>query len=305
MDSYISDLRFHIQKFLYYIIKITARWVNKPKFHMLLHLPDSIERFGPASLFAAEKFESYNGVLRNASIHSNRQSPGKDIAVTFANYKVLRHLMCGGLIRHPKKPGKYVSAAAAVSQLFVDNPSIQRSMDYNDLLAQGDSKFPHPVNAPLAPADKGRVPAPLKLHLPGREFFQLKEIQLNAHRTLQKGAFFLVSGGFSTQSCTTFLIYFAGFGSRSNKQPTVWCMRWGPWITCGRPGGGLMSPTGYVTPSIRGGMWTHSTRCESFAKLVLPSLSTSRWVARSAVEYLHLETVLKHCIPHAGRCLDN
>ncbi|KAA1121789.1 hypothetical protein PGTUg99_029968 [Puccinia graminis f. sp. tritici] len=192
MDSYILDLRFHIQKFLYYIIKISAQWVNKPKFHMLLHLPDSIERFGPASLFATEKFESYNGVLRNASIHSNRQSPGKDIAITFANYKVLRHLICGGLISHPKQPKRYISAASSVSQLFLDNPSLQRSMDYNEELAQGNSNFPHPVNAALPPADKGWVPPPLNLHLPGREFFQLKAIRLNAHRTLQKGAFFLV-----------------------------------------------------------------------------------------------------------------
>ncbi|OAV95884.1 hypothetical protein PTTG_26547 [Puccinia triticina 1-1 BBBD Race 1] len=96
MDEYLTLLRFHIQKFLYYLFKITGQWANKPKFHMLLHLPESIRRFGPAPLFATKKFESFNGVLRNASVHSNRQSPGKDIATTFANSKALRHLICGG-----------------------------------------------------------------------------------------------------------------------------------------------------------------------------------------------------------------
>ncbi|KAA1077301.1 hypothetical protein PGT21_002490 [Puccinia graminis f. sp. tritici] len=259
MDSYVSDLRYHIQKFLYHTIKITAQWVNKPKFHMLLHLPDSIERFGPASLFATEKFESYNGVLRNASIHSNRQSPGKDIAITFANYKVLRHLICGGHFQHPKEPGKYVAAGAEVSHLFGDNPLIQKSMDYNGRAAHGDSDFPNPINVRSPPGDKARVPPPLKLHLPGREFFQLHAIQLNAHRRLQKGAFFWYD------------------------QPRWVNQVWSDvWITCGSRGGNHTSPTGFVTPSMRGGGWTLSTGCERFVKPASPSLSISRmWYQRS------------------------
>ncbi|KAI9616612.1 hypothetical protein H4Q26_011011 [Puccinia striiformis f. sp. tritici PST-130] len=40
-----------------YIIQDSAQWVNKAKFHMLLHLPESILRYGPASLFATEKLK--------------------------------------------------------------------------------------------------------------------------------------------------------------------------------------------------------------------------------------------------------
>ncbi|KAI8448895.1 hypothetical protein BY996DRAFT_8690301 [Phakopsora pachyrhizi] len=45
------------------LISASAQWANKPKFHMLIHLSQSIARFGPASLFATEKLESYNGVV--------------------------------------------------------------------------------------------------------------------------------------------------------------------------------------------------------------------------------------------------
>jgi hypothetical protein len=64
---------------------------------MLLHLPESILWFGPASLFATEKFESYNGILWNASIHSNRHSPGQDIDATFSNYHSFRQIISGGI----------------------------------------------------------------------------------------------------------------------------------------------------------------------------------------------------------------
>jgi hypothetical protein len=55
MQLYISDLKKHIDTFFYHIIQDSAQWVNKAKFHMLLHLPESILRYGPASLFATEK----------------------------------------------------------------------------------------------------------------------------------------------------------------------------------------------------------------------------------------------------------
>jgi hypothetical protein len=63
MDSYISELRNQIDIFLNQVVQDSAQWINKAKFHMLLHLPDAILQFGTASLFATEKFESYNGIL--------------------------------------------------------------------------------------------------------------------------------------------------------------------------------------------------------------------------------------------------
>jgi hypothetical protein len=71
MARYLEDVRKYVDSFLYHTIKKSARWVNKPKWHMLLHLPKSIARFGPPSLFATEKFESFNRIMRLASVHSN------------------------------------------------------------------------------------------------------------------------------------------------------------------------------------------------------------------------------------------
>ncbi|KAI8459899.1 hypothetical protein BY996DRAFT_6409842 [Phakopsora pachyrhizi] len=52
------------------LISTNAQWVNKPKLHMLIHLIQSIAHFGPASLFATEKFESYNGVpLQSSAVY--------------------------------------------------------------------------------------------------------------------------------------------------------------------------------------------------------------------------------------------
>ena len=73
----------------------TPRWFNKPKFHIILHLVDHIYRFGPPLLFATETFESFNGVIRSFSVHSNRQAPSRDIAIAFANANRIRHLTSG------------------------------------------------------------------------------------------------------------------------------------------------------------------------------------------------------------------
>ena len=83
---------------LHHTIKFTAQWINKPKLHIYSHLPESILCFGPAPLFSTEKkFESYNGILRNASTHSNDQlPPGRDITIKFINYHFLHLFLSGG-----------------------------------------------------------------------------------------------------------------------------------------------------------------------------------------------------------------
>ncbi|KAA1088985.1 hypothetical protein PGT21_003029 [Puccinia graminis f. sp. tritici] len=198
MESYLTLLRFHIEKFLYYIFKITAQWVNKPKFHMLLHLLDSIERFGPASLYATEKFKSYNGTLRKAAVHSNRQSPGKDIAKSFASYKCIRHLTCGGWFKDPKDSTRYITAAPSVGNMFLERPSLQKTMDYNHLAHIGrEGVFPRVINTKVTAPDT--IPAGLQKHLPGRRILQLGAIQWTPHRVLKKGVFVLVRLGNSAE----------------------------------------------------------------------------------------------------------
>ncbi|PLW26168.1 hypothetical protein PCASD_21864 [Puccinia coronata f. sp. avenae] len=127
MEIYLAELTSRIQNFMFYLMKGTAQWVNKPKFHMLFHLPESIRRFGTASLFATERFKGYNSVLRNASIHSNRQSPSKDIGVTFANFQNLRHWFSGGSFWDPKEEA-YWTEAESVLAIFENHPSLQKFM---------------------------------------------------------------------------------------------------------------------------------------------------------------------------------
>ncbi|KIO19575.1 hypothetical protein M407DRAFT_82625, partial [Tulasnella calospora MUT 4182] len=95
-QEYITDLRAAIDRLLISTACWTPRWFNKPKFHLILHLPDHILDFGPAGIFATEAFESFNAVIRSKSVHSNRQAPSRDIARAFAQESRVRHLMSGG-----------------------------------------------------------------------------------------------------------------------------------------------------------------------------------------------------------------
>ncbi|KAJ3989861.1 hypothetical protein F5890DRAFT_1561385 [Lentinula detonsa] len=99
MDSYLASF-FHRGRPIT-ATNWTPRWFNKPKFHVLLHLPEHIRRFGPAILFATETFESYNAVIRGFSIHSNRQAPSRDIALEFSGLNRIRHMLSGGLFQVP------------------------------------------------------------------------------------------------------------------------------------------------------------------------------------------------------------
>jgi hypothetical protein len=84
-----------------------TEWFNKSKFHVLLHLPDHVRRFGPAILFATEGFESYNAIIRLRSVHSTHQAPSADIAHSFSHLHAVRHLICGGAVTLPRQSGKY------------------------------------------------------------------------------------------------------------------------------------------------------------------------------------------------------
>lgn len=89
-----------VSHFLAMSIRWSPRWMNKPKFHMLTHLKSDVPRFGPPILYATEGFESFNTVIRDWSIHSNRQAPSRDIGVQAAEAACIRHLMSGGYFIH-------------------------------------------------------------------------------------------------------------------------------------------------------------------------------------------------------------
>ncbi|KAG9084851.1 hypothetical protein FS749_004901 [Ceratobasidium sp. UAMH 11750] len=58
IDAYIASLEARIDRLLLATVMCNPRWFNKPKFHVLLHLPRHVTRFGPPTLFATETFES-------------------------------------------------------------------------------------------------------------------------------------------------------------------------------------------------------------------------------------------------------
>ncbi|KAJ7124727.1 hypothetical protein C8R43DRAFT_898835 [Mycena crocata] len=97
IESHIILLTKEIDNFLLCAARWTNRWFNKPKFHIFLHLPAHIRRFGPAILFATESFESFNAIIRAKSVHSNCHAPSRDIAQAFAQGNRIRHLLSGGL----------------------------------------------------------------------------------------------------------------------------------------------------------------------------------------------------------------
>ncbi|KAH8916003.1 hypothetical protein BT69DRAFT_1340646 [Atractiella rhizophila] len=117
INQFCMELETAIHHFLDMTALLSPQWFNKRKFHLLLHLPLHVRRFGPASSFATEKFESYNGIIRGMSIHSNRQAPSLDIARSFAAYSRVRHIFSGGFWKD-KITGKWVQAGNGVRGLF-------------------------------------------------------------------------------------------------------------------------------------------------------------------------------------------
>ncbi|KAF8192221.1 hypothetical protein K438DRAFT_1762221 [Mycena galopus ATCC 62051] len=104
IESHIALLTKEIEHFLLCAARWTNRWFNKPKFHIFVHLPAHIRRFGPAILFATEAFESFNAIIRAKSVHSNRHAPSRDIAQVFAQGNRIRHLLSGGLFMLRTEP---------------------------------------------------------------------------------------------------------------------------------------------------------------------------------------------------------
>jgi hypothetical protein len=153
MEAYLIELTHHIDIFLFHIIRSTAQWVNKPKFHMLIHLVESIRRFGPACLFATEKFESYNGVLRKASVHSNKLAPGRDLATSFNDFGSLRFVVSGGVVLD-NETGQTRPIGTSVTSVFNDNPSVQKSMGYNHLAAHPNDRREYPQKVPARIGEK-------------------------------------------------------------------------------------------------------------------------------------------------------
>ncbi|KIK75107.1 hypothetical protein PAXRUDRAFT_29105, partial [Paxillus rubicundulus Ve08.2h10] len=114
LDAHLDAVQTSINHFLNCTVHWTLRWFNKPKFHIICHLPDHICRFGPPVLFAMEGFESFNAVIRDRSVHSNCQPPSCNIEQGFARCNRTRHFLSGGyFMSHEDADGKCDGASMA------------------------------------------------------------------------------------------------------------------------------------------------------------------------------------------------
>ncbi|KAH9820476.1 hypothetical protein DFH28DRAFT_1217996 [Melampsora americana] len=182
--THLNQIRILINNFLCDTIRDNAQWVNKPKFHMLIHLTDSMERFGPACLFATEKFEQFNGVLRGCSIHSNRQSPGRDVATTFTTYRLLRVLLSGGIF-HNENLGCHFHAGPAVLNLFKTNSTLRQTMGLK-LPVPKETKYDFKFSETSV---EQHVPRHLTQLSPGGEWRTVVKVRTPSNQNLIKGSF--------------------------------------------------------------------------------------------------------------------
>jgi hypothetical protein len=76
-------------------------------------------------MFSTERFESFNGVFRECSVYSNRSSPSRDIAHTFAQFDCTKHIFSGGYW-YDKHRKHWVTAGSAVLDEIGKRASLAR-----------------------------------------------------------------------------------------------------------------------------------------------------------------------------------
>ncbi|KAJ6614498.1 hypothetical protein B0H10DRAFT_1803312 [Mycena sp. CBHHK59/15] len=124
IDSYTAELQSCIDDFINITCKCSPSiLISKPKFHFLLHLPFFIRRFGPAVLFSTERYEAYNAVFRACSIYSNRLTPSRDIAWSFAGIDRVKHVVTGGWWKD-SRTGTWTCANPRVLRHILEHPEM-------------------------------------------------------------------------------------------------------------------------------------------------------------------------------------
>ncbi|KAK0558296.1 hypothetical protein OC861_006939, partial [Tilletia horrida] len=68
---------------------------SKSKMHTITHAVEDVSRFGPLPLVSAERFESLNAVVRQASMLSNRKNPSRDIVTRLCDQELIRNVIAG------------------------------------------------------------------------------------------------------------------------------------------------------------------------------------------------------------------
>ncbi|KAI8452672.1 hypothetical protein BY996DRAFT_6431774 [Phakopsora pachyrhizi] len=217
LENYVAKLNSFTQDFLIKLISSNAQWVNKPKFHILLHLSQSVAHFGPASLFATEKFESYNGVVRQASIHSNRQSPSQDIANSFMNFSAIRYCLSGG----------NCISETNVKNLLLKNPTIQNLLGLDSYIFKVKPRYPFFKKPPLSTADYGNCTTPkgIKSISPNSDWINILSFELEDHQTIKANSFVSIKAQQANKNnFIAFIIGIWGVDNMSNQKIYIHCM---------------------------------------------------------------------------------
>ncbi|KAF8501219.1 hypothetical protein JB92DRAFT_3213844 [Gautieria morchelliformis] len=125
MVEYLGDLRILVANVLDAFDTVDPTHIlDKGKLHILSHLPDDVERFGPAIRYATEVFECFNHVFRMCSVLSNHQVPGHDIARKCSSMEHVKHLMSGA------QGGEWVQSSRRVQAMLVQHPIVQTHLGW-------------------------------------------------------------------------------------------------------------------------------------------------------------------------------
>ena len=141
-----ADLKVLIANVLDIWAKVDAnRIIDKMKLHVITHLPEDVQRFGPAGLYIVEGFEGWNCIWRLCSILANHHSPSRDIAVKLCKFEWIKHLLSGGFWCD-KDSRQFVQAGAGVWKMFESDQKLQWRLGWSQTPGFVPGKFTSPVN---------------------------------------------------------------------------------------------------------------------------------------------------------------
>ncbi|KAF7308069.1 hypothetical protein MKEN_01169200 [Mycena kentingensis (nom. inval.)] len=130
MELYCEDLSIAVANVLDAFCEIDpSKMIMKFKLHLLPHLVEDVQRFGPLVGVATENFESFNAVFRAASILSNHRAPSRDIAYQLADQEGARHRILGGWWID-ETTGAWVQAGSAVRQYIKKHKNLQKLLGW-------------------------------------------------------------------------------------------------------------------------------------------------------------------------------
>ncbi|KAI8457854.1 hypothetical protein BY996DRAFT_4577917, partial [Phakopsora pachyrhizi] len=224
-QTHFTDLDYFAQDFLLKLISINAQWVNKPKFYMLIHLSQSIAHFGLTSLFATEKYESYNGVVRQVSIHSNRQSPSHDIATSFQNYAALRFFFSGGITQAEPSRSNIVTQNSQIKKLLLNNSNIQKLFGFDPQIFKPQPRYPFFNQPPQSSAvyDES-VPFGTKTKSPNSNWIKITSFYLDEKQIIKGNSFIILKAQPTNKNFIAYIIGIWGVDDFFNQKTYIHCI---------------------------------------------------------------------------------